>query len=82
MFVLSRDDSQQVDLSTVLAQLRSGKIWTAKVIEAERQIEVTTVDKKHFYAYWRADNQREGLVKELTKAELPGGYSVVVPINR
>ncbi|GAA3126243.1 hypothetical protein [Streptosporangium carneum] len=82
LFVLNRDDSQQVDLSAVLAQLRSGKTWSAKVIEDERQIEITTADKKHFHAYWRTDSHREELVKELRKAEFPGGYSVEVPVNR
>ncbi|MFF5208511.1 hypothetical protein [Streptosporangium sp. NPDC000396] len=82
LFLLNRDDSQQVELATMLAQVRSGKVWSAKLIEAERRVEATMVDKKHFHAYWReAGDQRENLVKELTKAELSGGYSVVVPKN-
>lgn len=80
LFLLNRDDSQQVDLSTVLDQVRSGKVWTAKLVDAERRIEITTVDKKHFHSYWSEyGNQGVDLVDELTKAQLPGGYSVEVP---
>ncbi|MFD8558341.1 hypothetical protein ACFV1N_13765 [Streptosporangium canum] len=82
LFLVIRDDSQQVELATVLAQVRSGKVWSAKLIEAERRVETTTVDKKHFHAYWdEAGDQREALAKELMAAQPPGGYSVEVPLN-
>ncbi|MFF0572459.1 hypothetical protein [Streptosporangium saharense] len=83
LFLLNRDDSRQVDLSTVLDQVRSGRVFTAKIVDAERRIEIITVDKKHFHAYWgEADERGAGLVDVLTKAQLPGGYSVEVPISR
>ncbi|MFF4417437.1 ATP-dependent metallopeptidase FtsH/Yme1/Tma family protein [Streptosporangium sp. NPDC001559] len=80
LFLINCDDSQQVDLSTVLEQVQSGKVWTAKVVDAERRIEITTVDKKRFHSYWSEHgNQGVALIDELTKAQLPGGYSVEVP---
>lgn len=83
LFLLNRDDSRQVDLSTVLDQVRSGRVFTAKIVDAERRIEIITVDKKHFHAYWgETDERGASLVDVLTKAQLPGGYSVEVPISR
>ncbi|MEU4410215.1 ATP-dependent metallopeptidase FtsH/Yme1/Tma family protein [Streptosporangium sp. NPDC023963] len=80
LFLLNRDDSQRTDMSTVLNQLRSGKVSTAKLIEAERRIEITTMDKKHFHSYWsEVGDQGSELADELQKAELPDGYTVEVP---
>ncbi|MEV4096909.1 hypothetical protein [Streptosporangium saharense] len=82
LFLLNRDDFRQVDPSTVLNQVRSGRVFTAKIIDAERRIEIITVDKKRFHAYWsEAEDRSSDLVDELTKARLPGGYSVEVPIS-
>ncbi|SNT53390.1 hypothetical protein SAMN05216276_105635 [Streptosporangium subroseum] len=80
LFLLNRDDSQQADMSIVLNQIRSGKVWTATLIDAERRIEITTMDKKHFHAYWsEASDLGLELGNELEKAMLPGGYTVEVP---
>lgn len=51
LFLRNRDDSQQTDISTVLNQIRSGNVSTAKLIDAERRIEITTIGKKHFHSY-------------------------------
>jgi hypothetical protein len=80
LFLLNRDDSQQADMSTVLNQIRSGNVWTATLIDAERRIEITTMDKKHFHAYWsEVSDLGLELDNELGKAMPPGGYTVVVP---
>ncbi|ACZ83215.1 hypothetical protein [Streptosporangium roseum] len=80
LFLLNRDDSRQTEMSTVLNQIGSGKVSTAKLVEAERRIEIITIDKKHFHSYWsEAGDQRSELAEELDKAELPDGYTVEVP---
>lgn len=79
LFLLNRDDSQQTDMSTVLNQIRSGKVSTAKLIDAERRIEIITLDRKHFHSYWSEVGQGSALADELQKAKLPDGYTVEVP---
>ncbi|MFF5250194.1 hypothetical protein ACFY3V_38435 [Streptosporangium sp. NPDC000095] len=80
LLFLNRDDSQRTDMSTVLNQIRSGEVLTAKLIEAERRIEITTRDKKRFHSYWgEVGDQGSELTDELQKAELPDGYTVEVP---
>ncbi|MEV4377545.1 hypothetical protein [Streptosporangium sp. NPDC049644] len=80
LFLLNRDDSQQTDMSTVLHQIRSGNVSTARLIDAERRIEITTMDKKHFHSYWsEVGDQGSELADELQKVMPPDGYTVEVP---
>ncbi|WP_406319681.1 hypothetical protein OHA77_20280 [Streptosporangium sp. NBC_01639] len=80
LFLLNYDDSQQTDMPTVLNQIRSGNVSTATLINAERRIEITTMDKKHFHSYWsKVGDQGSELADELNKAMPPDGYTVVVP---
>ncbi|WP_327087212.1 RNA-binding protein [Nonomuraea sp. NBC_01738] len=82
VFFLNRDDSELADMSTILNQVRAGSVVSAKMIDHERRVEITTKDSHRYHSYWNNNPDVGPMIAEfLQKADLPGGYTIEVPLN-
>ncbi|MFC5754615.1 ATP-dependent zinc metalloprotease FtsH [Actinomadura rugatobispora] len=73
---------EKTDTSTVVREIASGQVKSAKIIDKDQRIEVTLNNGKQQQASW-VDGQglrlQDQLQQQANNGKLPGGYNVEVP---